>query len=174
MRETEVKILEIDRAAVIKRLKALGSAKRVFSARLENRYYDFTGSPLARGNVVLRLRKQGRDGILCVKRHRTGKRVKEMEEHEQKVDFSRTKKLLESLGLVCVKALSKRRERWQLGKIHFEFDQYLGKHRRIPEFLEIEANNEREVFAAAKALGFSPRDCLDWGADKLLAHYGLR
>ncbi|MDO8625742.1 MAG: CYTH domain-containing protein, partial [Candidatus Diapherotrites archaeon] len=79
MRETEVKILEIDRAAVIKRLKALG-ARREFSARLENRYYDFTGSPLARGNVVLRLRKQGRQGILCVKRHRTGKRVKEMEE----------------------------------------------------------------------------------------------
>jgi predicted adenylyl cyclase CyaB len=173
MRETEVKILEIDRREVIQRLKRLG-AKRVFAGRLENRYYDFPDASLSKANVVLRLRKQNGHGILFVKRHLPGKKIKRMDEHEATVDFSKTRRVLESIGLVCVKALVKRRESWRLGDAHLDFDRYLGRHRRIPEFLEIEATRTSRVFATVQKLGFSENDCLDWGADKLLAYYGLR
>lgn len=175
MREIEVKILDIDKAQVVAKLKELG-AKQVFSGVLENKFYDFPGRLLSKQKIVLRLRRQTgkKTGILCVKTTISHFQIKQMNEHEVEIDFKKTHRLLENLGLECIDSVIKHRDQWVLGKIHFDFDRYMKNRAFIPEFLEIECPTANQVFAMAKALGFSKKDCKPWGGDRLLSHYGLR
>ena len=173
MNEIEVKVLEINRNKLVAKLKSLG-AKKTFSGKLENRYFDFQNRLLSNSKTVLRLRRETKTGVLCIKQSISNKGAKQMREFEARVRFNPTKRLLQQLGFVCIQSLTKRRESWKIGKIHFDFDRYLGKHKRIPEFLEIEGPSIRAIQSAAASLGISLKDLKPWGADRLLKHYRLK
>ena len=173
MIEIEVKVLEIDKPALEKKLKSMG-AKKTFSGRIENRYYDFPNRALRNSDTVLRLRLQGKRGVLCVKQKLPSKKTKTMEEREVLVDFGKAKKLLESLGLVCIRNIVKQRDSWKLGKHHVDIDQFLGKYRRVPTFFEIESESEKALLSMAQKLGFFGSDLKPWTGKKVLEHYGFR
>ncbi|MBS3060972.1 MAG: class IV adenylate cyclase [Candidatus Diapherotrites archaeon] len=173
MREIEVKILEVDKDAVIEKLKALG-AKKTFEGKLENYYFDLPDKLFSNNKTVLRLRRQKNQSILCLKQSISNIGAKQMHEHETPVDYAKTKKLLTELGFEIIESLEKRRETWVIGKIHFDFDRYIGSKKKIPEFLEIEVPDTRQLFSIAKKLGFSKKDLKPWGANKLLRYYGIK
>lgn len=169
MKEIEVKILEVDRATLEKKLRTL-DAKKVFDGMLDIRYFDTPKGDLKERGVILRLRKKGVYGELTVKTNfvRTA-RAKTSSEHETRVDFYATMKMLEALGYCESFRMRKRRIEYVLGKVHFEIDKIAG----IPWFLEIEAPNEKQLSSWVKKLGYKQSDAKNWWWHEVLEHYGI-
>lgn len=135
MREIEVKILEIDVAAVQRKLNKLG-AKKVLDEKLYALFFDTPDSRLHKHKELVRLRMIGKDAFLTFKRLRTKKRFKITDELETKVEsFARMKSIIEGLGFRVTKRDTKRRISYTLHKSRIELD----IHDDIPAYLEIES-----------------------------------
>lgn len=168
MREIEVKILEIDRLELEKKLCALG-AEKVFDGSVDIRLYDTPRGELYQQGIVVRLRKKGERGEFTVKTdHRRTARAKSALEHETSVDFAAMQKMLCALGLKECFRMKKHRIEYALGKVHFEIDKLPG----IPWFLEIEAPSEKQILLWVKKLGYSQKDTKNWWWHEVLEHYG--
>lgn len=171
MTEIEVKILEVDRVAVEKRLVALGAVK-VFDDEIHAIYYDLPDSGLKTSGRTLRLRKEGSKTVLAFKSHRENTAAKEREEHEVEISsFEDMKTILDGLGYIPWLEMRKHRTSYKLRGTHLEFDRYCGHYAYIPEFLEIEGNNLESIYSVAETLGFSKQDCSPWDATDLIGHY---
>ena len=167
MKEIEAKILEIDKAAVEKKLLALG-AKKVFDGAIDFRYFDLPKNTLRKKGIILRLRKKGDYGELTVKSNfvRT-KSAKTSIEEETQVDFNSTIKLLLALGYQETSRNIKHRTEYALGSVKFEIDKLPG----IPWFLEIEAPSVRVLKEMVERLGFSKEDIKPWWGEDVLEYY---
>ena len=98
MMEHEVKILEVNKVQIEKKLKKLG-AKKIFSGLLEIYYFDYPGKKLMNNNKVLRLRKQGKkQTVLTFKIKGNHKECKLM--HELETEVSNFKEMYEILILL--------------------------------------------------------------------------
>jgi predicted adenylyl cyclase CyaB len=171
MRETEIKILEIDRTKVEAELVSLG-AKMVFDGVTHALYYDFADHSIRKKLGTLRLRKEGEKTVLTAKRHIDAKGAKVREESEVEVsDFDVMRGVLEFLGLSAWLEMVKHRTTYELAEMHFEFDKYHGDYEYIPEFLEIEGTDIEKVRAYAELLGFSKQECKPWDAVELADYY---
>jgi predicted adenylyl cyclase CyaB len=174
MRETEIKILEVDRGKVEKRLRDLG-ARKVFDDEIRALYYDDAGGSVKRRKDALRLRREGNKAVLTYKSHVGDRGAKVRDEREVHVsDFDTTRSILESLGFSVWLEMKKHRTSYRLRGGHFEFDKYSGEYEYIPEFLEIEAPDIEAVRAFARLLGFTPKDCKPWDAVRLAKYYSAR
>lgn len=174
MNEIELKVLEINRSAVLKKLKQL-HAKKIFSGTLKTTYFDFPGNALRKRSQVLRLRKLGGKIFLTFKSRLPAKKTVFSEEIEFEVsDFEKASHFLGHLGFKPVLSYQKKRVSYRLGKVRIEIEQWLGKFKAIPPFLELEAHREKELFAALKKLGFSKKDAKAWHTGLLLKHYGFK
>lgn len=159
MEEIEVKILDVNRAEVKKKLIELG-AEKVFDGELSASYFDFPDMSIRKSKGLLRLRTEGEKIILNFKERISDEKVKIRKEHEVEVSsFETTKTILEKLGFPQWLEFKKRRISYKLGTVKIEFDKYLDAYDFIPEFLEIEATNEEDIFKYAKILGFKEEDC---------------
>jgi len=168
--EIEVKILEIDVGAVVRRLEALGGAK-VFDGLLTNSYFDYPSNRIAAQGRLLRLRTAGGRCQLTYKEPVSTDRAKVMREEEITLpmeDAARVTAILSGIGLVEKPQPSKRRVSYALGASHCEIDFYDG----VPPFLEIEAPDIEQVYALVDRLGFSRDRALAWNTIDLLRHYG--
>lgn len=171
MKEIEVKILEIDREAVEKRLIALG-ARKTFDDKMHAIYYDIQDNSLNKTGKALRLRKEGEKTILTLKLHVENAAAKERSEHEVEVcGFEEMRTILRGLGYTPWLEMRKQRTRYELGGIHVELDRYSGRHGHIPEFLEIEGRDIETIYRCAEALGFSRQDCRPWDVTELMEYY---
>jgi predicted adenylyl cyclase CyaB len=149
MRETEIKILEIDRAEVERRLRALG-ARKVFDGEIHALYYDDAAGSVGNRKGALRLRKEGRKAVLTYKSHVGDSGAKVRDEREVLVsDFGTARAILESLGFSVWLEMKKHRTSYRLRGGHFEFDRYSGAYDYVPEFLEIEGPDVEAVRAFA-------------------------
>lgn len=167
MREIEVKILEIDKSAIEKKLRAFG-AKKVFDGTIDCRYYDLPSRSLQKRGIVLRLRRKGMCGELTVKTDlKRTKGAKTAQELETPVSFELTRQILHSLGYRELIRTRKHRIDYALGAVHFEIDKLPG----IPWFLEIEAPSQKALKAMVKALGFLPADAKPWWWADVVEHY---
>ena len=81
MKEIEVKILDIDRKEVEKKLVSLG-ARKIFDGILEARYYDFQDYHLKKSGVSLRLRKENKRVVLTLKKKVPDANLKVRDEYE--------------------------------------------------------------------------------------------
>lgn len=171
IQEIEVKVLEIDRPSLEKKILELGGEKEFeaeFSAIL---YDDAAGSIRAAGNL-LRLRKE-QDGVkLTFKQSLSTGVAKIMEEHETAVeDFEVMRKILASLGYREMLALRKNRAQFSLNGQHLVFDNYFDELQHIPEFLEIEAQSEAALLELMDTLGIERQLALPWNTHDLMVHY---
>ena len=174
MKEIEVKILDIDRKKIEKKLRSLG-AKKIFDGRIDARFFDFKNMPVKRAKNHFRLRKEGNTTKLTFKVHVSKKKAKINKEYEVEVsDFETMKAILELLGLHVWKRMTKRRISYMLKGTRFEIDRYAGKYSFIPEFLEIEAKDIKTIYRYAKLLGFRKEDCRPWTASDLRKYYARK
>jgi predicted adenylyl cyclase CyaB len=171
MNEVEVKVLEIDRAAVEAQLAGLG-AELVSDELLSAVFFDFPDYRLAAAGRLLRLRREGDRSLLTSKRRIGEEGAKVREEREVAVgDFEACWLVLIGLGLKETKRVEKRRASYRLGAATIAIDHHVGEHSFIPEFLEIEAGSVEEVRAVAERLGFAPEVLRPWGLPQVIQYY---
>ena len=169
--EIEVKILEIDRMVIERRLMGLG-AKKVFDGQIHALYFDLPDRRLRTSGLTLRLRREGPKAVLTLKTDMRNAEAKERAERETDVgDFRIMRGILETLGYSAWLEMKKHRTSYELPDGHVEIDRYQDEFGYIPEFVEIEGRDMRSVHAIAAALGFTKDDCKPWDALQLAAHY---
>jgi predicted adenylyl cyclase CyaB len=172
MREIQIKVLEIERAPLELRLKALGATLQ-FDDTVSALLFDTPGGLVGGARNLLRLRREGRRVVLTFKEHIANGPVKIRNEHETEVrDFEAMCAVLRHLGLHPVLSIEKHRTTYELGGARFSFDRHTGDLSYVPELLEIEADSKERLIQNAARLGFEPAECLPWGLPELIAHYG--
>jgi adenylate cyclase class 2 len=171
MTEIEVKILEINRESVEKKLLALGGRK-TFDDDIHAIYYDLQDNSLKKAGKTLRLRKEGEKTILTLKLYVENALAKERAEYEIEVcRFDDMRTILEGLGYTPWLEMRKHRTSYKLDSTHVELDHYYGPHDYIPEFLEIEGRDIETIYRCAETLGFSRHDCRPWDVSELMRYY---
>jgi predicted adenylyl cyclase CyaB len=159
MKETEVKILEVNKA-------------KVFDGDIKTLFFDFKKGTIIRQKNVLRLRKEQDKTELTYKKVYFTPSTKTAEEYSVEVSSLETmEKILENLGLSIIESMQKHRVSYTIDDARFDFDRYFGRYGFIPEFLEIEANNTDLIYKYAALLGFKRKDCLPWSTTELINHY---
>jgi len=169
--EIEVKVLEIDREALVQKILTLGGEKE-FEAEFSAILYDDAEDSIRSAGNLLRLRKE-QDGVkLTYKENRSSGVAKVMEEHETAVeDFETMRKILACLGYREKLALRKNRAQFFLNGQHLVFDKYFDELEHIPEFLEIEASSEEALLELMDTLGIERETALPWNTHDLMVHY---
>ncbi|MFA5797156.1 MAG: class IV adenylate cyclase [Candidatus Woesearchaeota archaeon] len=171
MNEVEVKILEIDRKEIEEKLIKLGAVK-IFDDEMYDIKLDNKEGALKNNKQLLRIRKEGKEITLTFKDKSRSEFVKSSEEIEVTVsDFDTIKELFSRLGFTEERSIHKHRTSYKLNNIRYEFDKYLGEYDFVPGFLEIEAQSESDVLAAAKLLGFAKEACKPWTTIDIIEHY---
>ena len=169
MNEVEVKILEINRKEVEAKLIAIG-AKKTFEGEMIAQYYE--KGNIRNEGIIIRIRKEGTKTIFAIKKKISNEKTKITDEREVEVnDFEKMNKILELLGYKVFLKIRKHRTQYEVGKVHFTLDKYFDDWGFIPEFLEIESDNEEDVFSYAKKLGLKKDDCKAWGGWTLHDYY---
>ena len=174
MKETEVKILEVNRQKIERTLRSL-DAKKVFDGEVETLLFDFPDGIIIKQKNVLRLRKMQDKTELTFKKICITETAKTAEEYSVEVSNLETmEKILENLGLSIIDRTKKHRVSYTLDDARFDFDRYLGTYDYIPEFLEIEAKNADLIHKYAALIGFKTKDCLPWSTTDLIKHYAFK
>ncbi len=164
MDEIEVKVLEIDKDAVIDRLVSLGSEK-VFDGPLYAVY--FVNDSLPPGSS-LRLRRKGDKSFLTFKTPVSVSDVKVCDELEVEVsDFDLMKELFLRLGFRVSFVDSRRRISFRVKNSLVEIDLY----DNIPPFLEVESPSKDELVEVLGLLGFSLSQAKPWDRKQLINYY---
>lgn len=177
MDEVEVKVLDVDRNALVKKLLKLG-AKKYFEGEIHAVSFDYPDKLLRNTTRTLRLRTKGDKTFLTLKNPVDNPKIKIREELELEVsDFATMKKILESLNLKQWRDVKKTRVSYKLKDALFEFDKYHEDFEFIPEFMEIEimATDDKEairkIYEYAEMLGIKKEQCLPWTLNDLVEHY---
>lgn len=162
MREIELKILELPKAIFLKKMRELG-AKKVHAVHIRIRYFDYPDGRIRAKKDLMRIReltplgagKRGAPRTEVVYKIYQGikggcKVFDELEfELVGKESFEKAGEFLRRLGLVQKVAYEKKRTLFAYRHWKFEFDE----HPKIPSFLEIEAEDAKEVHKIVKRLG---------------------
>lgn len=170
MDEIEVKILEVNKEEIIKKLESLGAEKH-FEGILEALFFD-SKEKLRNSGEVFRLRREGDKIFMTHKKKIDISKAKVMDETEVEVsNFDEAKKIIEGLGFKVFRTLKKKRVSYKLGDVKFELDEYLDEHSFVPLFLEVEASNLDILKENVEKLGFSMENCKPWSTKDLIEHY---
>lgn len=170
MRETEVKIIEINRHKIEQTLTALKAVK-IFDAEITTIFLDFIDNRIQKGKNVLRLRKQPDKVELTYKKVETEQTVKIAEEYTVEVSsLDSIINIMQKIGLIITQKMQKHRVSYKIDNVRFDIDRYTGDYGFIPELLEIEGT-PMEIKKYAELLGFQTKDCLAWSTDDLIRHY---
>lgn len=164
--EYEAKALDIDPVKIAQLIIDAGGVQRS-NTRLMRRYvYDTI--PAVAGRWV-RLRDTGMGTTLCVKQISTDA-VDGTQETEVTVDsFEEAAALLELVGLTPRSYQENRRTSYTLGTVRLEVDEWP----RIPPYLEIEADDEAQVWDTATALGIDRGRLTSINTTKVYGLYGI-
>lgn len=167
MEELELKFLAVDPRTTKRRLQELG-AKKVFEGKIDAEYFDTKHRNLQKEDQTLRLRRKGDINELTLKQERHNIFIKQCEETEVTVsDFATMKRILEDAGLSMWQRIVKRRISYLLGNCHIELDTVSG----LPSFLEIEANDISDLYAAIEQLGLRREDGKPWSTKEVIEYY---
>jgi predicted adenylyl cyclase CyaB len=151
MKETEVKILEINPNRIRKILKQK-KAKLIMSKNLQGNYF-YANKEIERKGVI-RLRTNNLGNTIAFKsKVKFSKGHKVMQEHETKIeDIKETMKGLEMLGLKQIGCVEVIREDWKLNNCLIS----LIKMPKIPYYVEIEGAKQN-ILKIAKLLGYTEK-----------------
>jgi predicted adenylyl cyclase CyaB len=174
MKETEVKILNVDKTKIMKMLSRFG-AEQIFNGEIVTKFFDFEDGRIKKAKNVLRLREEGKRSLLTFKKILSKQSAKEAEEYEVEVsDLQTLKKILESLGLSETGRIQKHRTSYRLDRIRFDIDTHENELSHIPSYLEIEAENVKLIYKYAELLGYRAKDCLSWSTEDVINYYSTK
>ena len=167
MKEIEVKILNVNKKEIEKKLLALGAEKN-FDDNIDAIYYSIPQKKEKKKKTVLRLRQKGNIVELTYKHRTKTKCVKICDEYEVKVsDFEEMKKILKSLDYKIKTEIKKHRTSYHINNVHFELDTYPNE----PTLLEIEAPNIKTIEKYVKLLSYTMKDAKGWSYAEILNYY---
>lgn len=160
-REIEVKFLEIDKEALIKKLRELGAKDLGEDNLKEAIFYDKEGKWQYDEVKFVRIRQTSK-GIFVTFKHKEVHGVTGTKEIEFTAnDFQKVKDFLLEVGLVFFREQEKKRHKFLLDEVTVDIDSWPG----IPTYVEIEGPSEEAIKEAAVKLDF------DWTkAEFGLAH----
>lgn len=151
-REIEVRFLEIDQEALIKRLKELGAKDEGEDFFQEVIFYDDKLQWRYKDKKFVRLRR-GRNGATLTFKHNEMDTAEGTKEIEFGVDnFEQAKEFLVETGLIAFREQEKKRHSFKLGDVVIDIDTWPA----VPTYVELEGPSEAALQAAAAQLG------LDW------------
>ena len=155
MKEVEVKIRNIDKEEIIKKIVKLG-AKKIFTGRVIDFRFDTPDRDLSRQGKALRIRQKGRYIYLNLKgKKKSVENIIGREEIGVKLsNFRIMHKILNELGYIKIFELNKYRTEYRLNNIVFDIDEYLG----LDPILEIESDSYDNVDRYIKKLGILEED----------------
>ena len=162
--EYEVRVLEIKRKEIIKKLEKIGA---VFQwDRIQRRYlYDFIPKI---DNKWIRLRTNGINTTLTIKDIVSSK-IDGTRELEITVDdFDNTNKILNELGYVARGYQENRRRQYVLDDVEIDIDDW----QLLPTYLEIEGPSEEKVYELLKQIGFGVEDSTTRDVEGIYLDYG--
>ncbi|MGH7174983.1 MAG: class IV adenylate cyclase [Minisyncoccia bacterium] len=174
MEEYEVKYLNIDRAALEEKLRALG-AKKVGDYNYRRIIFDYPDMRLDHQAAWIRLRDEGERSTLTYKQRLGAKRNSTegdtgMYERETVVsDFDATRDILLKSGLIEKMYQENTRTRYELAGVEYDIDTWP----LIPTYLEIEGKNWEDVYAAAEKIGLKREDAKIFSANQIYKLNGL-
>jgi adenylate cyclase class 2 len=152
-KEIEVRFLEIDKQALIDRLKGLGAEDHGEELLEEIIFYDKDLAWLASGKR-LRLRKTSKGLFLSYKNH-FSHTVDGTEEIEFMVSDARQAEVfMDRIGFPAYRHQQKWRHSFKLGDVVADIDTWP----RVPPYVEIEGPSEGSLKEAAKKLNLDWRD----------------
>lgn len=173
MQEIEAKVLEIDPAAIIQKLVALGAAFD-FEDEFFAIYFDDAAARLGAAQQVLRIRKEGADVRLTFKAPHadTQAGIRSREELELPIgDFEMMRVILQRLGYVEYLKMRKIRTQYTLNGTHVVIDTHIDELSFIPPYLEIESPSHDDLFHTADLLGIRRDQLIDWNAARVMEYY---
>lgn len=167
MQEIEIKVLKINKNQLTRQLLALG-AKRLGTRFVIEKSFDFKNGTISNHKNLLRLRRLGETVELVYKSFggKSGK-FKIMEETQTEVkNFKIMEKILEKIGLRCIKHREKKRTSFHLGAVQCEIDEYP----QIPPYLEIEGS-KKDILNTLNKLGIPFSETTSMSATQVLKKY---
>ena len=155
MKEVEVKIKNIDKEKIIKRIEELG-ARKIFTGKVVDYRFDTPDRDLSRQGKALRTRQKGRYIYLNLKgKKKSIDNITGRDEIGVKLSNFRTMhRILNELGYIKIFELNKYRTEYRLNDIVFDIDEYLG----LDPILEIESDSYEKVEQYIKKLGIEEDD----------------
>lgn len=164
--EWEVRILNINKEEMIKRLESLGAEYKW--EHVQKRYvYDF--QPIVPTKWI-RLRTNGRKTTLAIK-NVASHTIDGMEELEVVVDnFEKTNLVLKELGYLPKSFQENKRRQYIFHGVEIDIDSWP----LIPDYIEAEGKNEEEVMQVVKDLGFTKEDVTSKDVESIYLDYGIR
>lgn len=163
--EYEVKILEIDHEKIVQKLESLG-AKKTMDVMQERYIYDVIPYD---AHKWIRLRTNGKKTTLTLK-DLEAKTIDGMKELEIEVnDFVKTNQLLERLGYKNKGFQQNKRVQYILDDVEIDLDHWP----LIPEYMEIEGNDEEIVLKMLDILEISRDKIVTLDVDSIYKHYGI-
>ena len=162
--EYEVRVLEIDHDEMVKKLESLG-AELQFDALQQRYVYDF--NPVIDSKWI-RLRTNGIKTTLTIK-DLNAKTIDGTKELEIEVDdFDKTNQILEELGNKNRGFQQNKRTQYILNGVEIDLDRWP----LIPEYLEIEGENEQAIYDCLSLLGISKDKIVTLDVSSIYTHYG--
>ncbi len=155
MKEVEVKIRNINKEEIIKKITELG-AEKIFTGRVIDYRFDTPERDLSRQGKALRIRQKGKYIYLNLKgKKKSIENVTGREEIGVKIsNFKIMQKILNELGFIKIFELNKYRTEYRTEDMTFDIDEYLG----LDPILEIESNSYDKVNEYIKKLGIEEKD----------------
>ncbi len=170
MKEIEVKILEINKDEVIKKLEKLG-AEKILEETQKAEIYDYSDKGLTKKGHTLRVRQEGSRTEFTLKKDVSRGFAKVKKEFNVEVNDPKVLGgILKELGLSKIKSYAKQRISYKFGEVRFDLDKVEG----IPMYLEIEAPNEILIKKYVKVLGFSEKEAKNWTGEEVFKHYNKK
>ena len=162
--EYEVRVLEIDKNDIIKKLKNIG-AKFQWD-QIQRRYvYDFI--PKIEGKWI-RLRTNGIKTTLTIK-DIVSSEIDGTRELEVEVDdFDNTNRILNELGYEAKGYQENRRSQYILDDVEIDIDDWP----YLPTYLEIEGPSEERIYEVLNLLGYTKDDTTTRDVEGIYLDYG--
>jgi len=155
MKEVEVKIRNIKKDEIIKKIEALGAVKN-FAGRVIDFRFDGPNRDLSKQGKALRIRQKGKYVFLNLKgKKKSRDNIIDRDEIGVKIsNFKTMQKILNELGFIKIFELNKYRTEYRLNDIVFDIDEYIG----LDPILEIESDSFEKVEEYIKKLEIEDRD----------------
>ncbi len=163
--EYEIRVLEIDKEKLIKKLEELGAE---FKGNNEQKRYVYDIIPKEDGKWI-RLRTNGNKTTLTYKNivKTTIDGTKELEIEVS--DFEKTNELLENMGIKSKGYQENKRTQYVLNGVEIDIDSWP----MIPTYVEIEGKNEEEVMNTLEILELPKDKVTTLDVDSVYKKYGI-
>lgn len=179
MLEKEIKVLDIDKEKVIKKLEELG-AEMTFDGFIHDIYYDFLNwkdKKMEQNDRLFRIRRKWESYIYTIKRKRKKiedwgeKWVKIADEWESSItNLDGFLKVIEKYWMRKTREKKKQRISFRLWDTEFDIDEY----ENIPTLLEIEAKDTKTLEYYIKILWLENHEQKDFGSRWLFEYYWIK